>query len=620
MATKTYNKAKVGDIRPSQLLFTFGVGSIIELPNFSVMVMGLEDWERINLDVISEGRLLNAVKRILGKQVEDLCTPPYSREEGGFNPFNKESQVGVPVAPFPRWMYCPSCKLLAPYTRDSGLFELKANPYNPDKTKIVHINCTKPGAPPSVIPARFLVACRNGHLDDFPWIEYVHQGALCDKPRLRMEEFDISGNPSKIWIKCDTCEKSRSMSDAFSHDATAILSPCKGRHPHLRSYDRECNTDEIRTILLGASNNWFPFLLSALSIPGKTNLEIDELINEKWPNLKNLNDINGLKILLSANIPDLRRLNDHKVEELWQAIERKNNPQSDEEEEENLKVPEWNVFTQADPTKNTRYFKLKEVEIPNGFEKFISKVVLVERLREVRALIGFTRIESATEFGEDDVKRVSLSRRSPTWVPASEVLGEGIFIEFNEKAIIEWSNLPEVQAYESEFHDAHRQWYRKRGKDNADHLFDGVRYLLLHSFAHALMRQLSLECGYTAASIRERIYSRNPGLNQSPMAGVLIYTAAPDSEGTLGGLVNLGKPEKLRRHLIQTLEKIKICPSDPICSEHKSHSEGITLHGAACHACIFSPETSCESGNKYLDRSVLIPTFCKEIHYFKGIV
>lgn len=136
-----------------------------------------------------------------------------------------------------------------------------------------------------------------------------------------------------------------------------------------------------------------------------------------------------------------------------------------------------------------------------------------------------------------------------------------------------------------------------------------MRYVLLHSLSHVLMRQVALECGYTMASIRERIYAREEGEPGGPMAGILLYTAAPDSEGTLGGLVSLGEPTSLGRHLDAALEAARLCSSDPLCSEHHPFSSGLTLHGAACHACLFAPETSCERGNKYLDRLSLVPTF-----------
>jgi Domain of unknown function (DUF1998) len=138
--------------------------------------------------------------------------------------------------------------------------------------------------------------------------------------------------------------------------------------------------------------------------------------------------------------------------------------------------------------------------------------------------------------------------------------------------------------------------------------FPGMRYIVLHSFAHALMRELALECGYTAASLRERIYAREVSGTGPPMAGVLIYTAAPDSEGTLGGLVRMGRPEELGRHIERALEQLRLCSSDPLCADHEPDHDGTTLHGAVCHACLFAPETSCERGNKYLDRTVLVDT------------
>jgi hypothetical protein len=93
------------------------------------------------------------------------------------------------------------------------------------------------------------------------------------------------------------------------------------------------------------------------------------------------------------------------------------------------------------------------------------------------------------------------------------------------------------------------------------------------------------------------------------MAGFLIYTAAPDSEGTLGGLVELGSPISLGRHFQQTLENMRVCASDPLCSEHLPSGDGRGIHGSCCHACLCAPETSCERGNRYLDRSVLVETF-----------
>lgn len=127
----------------------------------------------------------------------------------------------------------------------------------------------------------------------------------------------------------------------------------------------------------------------------------------------------------------------------------------------------------------------------------------------------------------------------------------------------------------------------------------------LHSLAHVLLRRLAIECGYTAASIRERIYAREPGAPGGPMAGVLLYTSAADSEGTLGGLISLGEPQALGHLLEAALDDARLCASDPLCAEHHPWRDGQSLHAAACHACMFAAETSCERGNRYLDRAVL---------------
>jgi hypothetical protein len=199
--------------------------------------------------------------------------------------------------------------------------------------------------------------------------------------------------------------------------------------------------------------------------------------------------------------------------------------------------------------------------------------------------------------------RGKISRVAPTWLPACETRGEGIFFHFSEQRIQDW--VKKNQAYEREFQLAHQSW-RAGKKLEINKGYPGIRYVLLHSFAHALIRQLAIECGYTSASITERIYSCNSE-DGDPMAGVLIYTAASDSEGTLGGLCALGEPDKLGRHIRRALEKVSLCASDPLCSEHRSGTDD-KLHGAACHACSFLPETSCERGNRYLDRSVLVST------------
>jgi hypothetical protein len=239
----------------------------------------------------------------------------------------------------------------------------------------------------------------------------------------------------------------------------------------------------------------------------------------------------------------------------------------------------------------------------------VERVVAVERLREAVALIGFTRVDPPGEpdaIGEEaDVG--PLCRGRPTWVPCTEVRGEGLFIQLREAAISDWEARISESGRLANLHEGHQRWRARRHLDPRAG-WPGSRYLALHSFSHLLMRELALECGYGSASIRERIYARNEA---EPMAGILLYTAAPDSEGTLGGLVSLAEPEVLGRLINQALRRGRLCASDPMCAEHVPSPDEDTLHGAACHACLFAPETSCERANRYLDRALVVETFTK---------
>ncbi len=310
----------------------------------------------------------------------------------------------------------------------------------------------------------------------------------------------------------------------------------------------------------------------------------------------------------------LQDFTSYSLEKIWSIVEAKQ--QGIEENEANyqdLKTPEWEIFSEANPSKNRSDFQLRPVRSPGGYEKYFTQTVLIERLREVRALIGFTRIQSPEDFADIKPQNneyiAKLSRSAPKWLPATEIKGEGIFLQFNEDRLQVWEKQQIVKKHETHVKEAQKNWLNTRNPDLVDRVpFPGIRYVLLHSFAHALMRQLALECGYNVASLRERIYSQPPEAENGPQAGLLIYTAAPDSEGTLGGLVKLGEPQTFGYHIAQALQQMCLCASDPLCAEHKPGEGTYSLHWAACHACLFSPETSCECGNKFLDRSVLVPT------------
>lgn len=608
---------RLGEIRPSQLIFTYGVGALIDLPRLSVIVRGLDDWNMVagGADRITEERLLRAVQSQLS-EVKELRAPPYDPNDKPFlNPFSGATRVGVPVALFPRWLFCPRCQLLAPV--ESGLFTFKPNQYRPDRTCYVHESCPR-AREPQVSPARFVVACPNGHLDDFPWIEFTHDGVTNCRALLRLFEVGPGGEARDLLVRCDTCGASRVLAEAFGKDGTQKLPRCRGRRPHLGDFDPDPCNGQLKTMLLGTSNLWFSDVVTTLALPVQgVSSQLAQMVADHWGDLYPIPDQPTFALMRNMSTNPFARLTGFRDDEVWQAVEERRAQLANglPNTFNDVKQPEWELFTGASTVPNSNDFQIRLGTVPQTVAHLIERVVLVERLREVRALIGFTRVDPPGDSDDSrdaaSDKRAPLSRQSPTWVPAAEVRGEGIFLQFREDAITAWLQQPAVKERATAFLRAHTTWRTARGITPPDADFPGMRYVLLHSFAHALMRQFVLECGYTAASIRERLYVRNanePGAPPEPMAGILIYTAAPDSEGTLGGLVSLGEKGELQRHLAAMLADGELCASDPLCAEHAPSTDGITLHAAACHACLFAPETSCERGNKYLDRSVLVPT------------
>ena len=605
----SFRRTVVGELRPSQLLHTFGIGSIVDLPHLSVLVTGLEDWPLASCRPIQEDRLLEQVRRRLGPQVQGLYSPPLPDENDGLRPSFSDANhiVGVPVAPFPRWMRCPFCHLLAPLK--SGLFLLKAVPGRPDLTKYVHGNCNK-ATQPSALPARFLLACEAGHLDDFPWDWFVrHLRPGCNGV-LELQEYGVSGEAAEVEVSCRECGARQRMAEAFGRDAPQHLPQCRGRRPQLRDFEAEPCRAPRQTILLGASNAWFAATLSTLYVPEAKADQLAKRVEEHWSSLSDADEVSVLRYLRKQG--KLAAFADVEDAALLGAISAQRKArETSARAAEDLKTPEWRVFSRPDPALNGPDFELREVGVPSRWGKLLKRVVLAERLREVTALTAFTRIASSRDYAEGEEMpakvRAPISRSPPTFVPAAEVRGEGIFLQFDEEELNRWATP--LGAHSETFLQAHTAWRRRRAIDPPEAGFPGLRYVVLHSFAHALMRGLSLECGYGAASLRERIYARDDGDDEGEsMAGVLIYTAAPDSEGTLGGLVRMGMPDELGRHIDRALRELTLCSSDPLCADHAPDIDGTTLHGACCHACLFAPETSCERGNRYLDRTLLVET------------
>ena len=625
---------RIGSLRPSQMIHTFGPGSVVDLPSMSVVVGGIDDWNTRHTNVIAETRLLRAVRALPDcSRVAELRTPPWKAETT--SPYDEWAWVGVPVHPFPRWMRCTRCSRLA--SVDQGLFTLQVNPYRPDRSRWYHDGCH--GSRPQVVPTRFMVACPGGHLDDFPWNEYAHGGSPCpDGAVLELREVGRANRSTDVRVVCKTCESQRLAHDAFGEESWRHLPRCRARHPHLQQFEETGCQERTRALLLGASNSWFSIYRSALTIPtapGSASRadRVEELVNANW---HDLNDIENRVVFdyvigrLKAGRGEQQRrwMLEHPSDEIWAAIERRRGgdeaaeddgggtaDRDDEAVVEDLRGPEWAAFT-ASPPQHSDEFRTRHLEVPNGFEGTLDRPIAVDRLREVMALCGFTRIDGPDDTGAAE-RIAPLWKNPPTWLPAAESRGEGLLVRLREPQVQSWEAAYEADERYRLLLAAHRGWRARRGL-HPQAAEPRARFLLLHSLAHMLIHQVALDCGYSTASIRERLYSRTPD-EGDPMAGVLLYTASPDSEGTLGGLVALAEPNRLEATLHNALERAGLCSTDPMCADHLASDTEDALHHAACHACLFVPETSCEHGNRYLDRATAAPVLGDPISsYFMG--
>jgi hypothetical protein len=583
---------RAGKLRPSQVVTQFGPGCLVDLPELSMVLTGIDEWNTATSWTLSEPRL----QRALG--VRHFKHPPYFKAHEGVG--------GIPARIFPRFLVCPRCNRLAPYT--SFEFTEKGSKYLCKAG-----NCRGRGRAPAY-PVRFMVACANGHLDDFPWHSWVHPDIPDCDVELRLEDSGRTGSITDLWVHCPVHDRKMSLGLAFGENGKKRLPKCRGNRPWLGDIDsKECD-QELRVLLRGASNAYFAVTNSALSIPPWSDpiqLAVGAF-EDKLAKVESLEDFQGF--LKFGNYPELEI---YDPGQLWDALRRLRGLLGDQDVAD-LRWDEFQAFVGSKgPADYRAEFKVVPEKVPNEAVGVVGRVVKAVRLREVRALRGFTRIDSVPDIGdmgEVDAVKAGLAPLAATrldWLPGVELRGEGVFLTLDPEELARWERTEEVQAYDEAHQRAQRNWYALRGVSAPN--IRRARFVLVHSLAHMLIRRFELEAGYSCASLRERIYC------DERMAGFLIYTATPDSEGTLGGLVELARPEDLGPLVQRALEEARLCANDPLCASRKPSDRDSHLNGAACHACLLLPETSCEQGNHYLDRSLVVRTLGGEgVEFVRG--
>ncbi|WP_077801020.1 DUF1998 domain-containing protein [Streptomyces sp. JHA26] len=589
----SHNLPRRGTVRRAQAISTYGVGSLIAVDHESFVVSGLDEadhsWRKDESPVVHERRLA----RLL--DVDCFRLPPASDDT---------SKDGLRVRRFPLMHSCPECNELQPH-RD----------FSPPAGRSVCGTCEV-----DLVPSRFVVACEAGHLDEFPYWQWVHRSPDRDSTRigacggkLRMRTTGRTSSLRSIVISC-TCGQvpEVSMEGSFRRNALKDLRlTCRGARPWLGSSATDpagCGLP-LRTLQRGSSSVWQPVLKSALSIPPWSSSRTDPLAGH-WGKLRKYEDRAQVAVYLDAVFDGEWPISLDEVMSLLDA-EREEDPQDDKEHSFDhryraLRNKEYERLRSGNDESEHSQDEQFVCENPLGDPSVLQPLgitgpMLVKKLREVRALKGFTRLVDAEST--TDPKEMPLSQNPLRWLPAMEVQGEGVFLRLDETRLDAWEKAKAVAARVERMRAAHQRVLEQRADDpsRAAQSPATPRMVLLHTLAHVLINEWSLEAGYPSASLRERLYAADD------MAGVLVYTATSDSAGSLGGLVAQGEPELLDRTVRSAIRRAEWCSSDPLCMEAEvAGSAGTNL--AACHACVMLPETSCEHNNILLDRALLVGT------------
>ncbi len=580
-----------GQIRRSQVVTTYGPGAVVDLLHDAVLISGVEHWRGGSSEAVHEPRLVVDLRRKHGLRSLDHAAPLRTPPVGDDRDASRGN--GIDAIEFPEWFVCqnPECRALV---RANDGLERKGD-------RRVH-DCTKKGT--ECVPVRFVSACRNGHIDEFPWVWFVHagqKGEPCAGPRLRLYE-GPAGDFASIVVTCRTCGVSRPLIDARKDEANPA---CRGRRPWLgHDAESEACSEPQRLLVRTASNAWFSVVESALSIPDE-GTPLHDRVREHM-NVLQVATAEALPVL--RTIPDLARAFEGVSDsDLLRAVTEVRAGKTPEPLP--LRHAEYRQLVAA-PAETPGEVPERDVEFharsvaPPASVPGIRRVVLVQKLREVRALRGFTRIEPPPLSGADEKEkaRVQPVTRDGTWLPACEVLGEGVFIELDPDQLASWEARAAVLERGRDLAAGYDTFRESGGRGD----LPGLRFYLLHSLAHLLITTMSLECGYSASAIRERIYCALPGDEHGEMAGILLSTGSPGTDGTLGGLVDEGR--RLEQHLLRALRHARLCSNDPVCAHHlPTDPSERWLEGAACYGCLYVAESSCEAFNRWLDRALVVP-------------
>jgi hypothetical protein len=607
------------EIRQGTIIQTTGPGAMTILQKgVSVMIPGLDAWyigANGRQDIPDESILLDAnLASALG--VEYFIQPP------ALGVAEQKHSEYLNVFVFPRWAVCyaKGCRNLV----QMGNSDTK-RPYCPKCLE-------KTNKKSETIQVNFVIACEDGHLDEFPWIQWVHKSVdtSCSNPVLTLKSRG-SGQLSGQSITCicgakrtlaGTSEATEMNLGGDKSERTTYLTKnldknghhflCKGSKPWLRQEGSGCGLP-VRMILRSSNNIYYGAVESSILVPSVVGelAELVELLRTdpkigtiRAKLLRHAYDYTKVAEMVLVVIQE-QRYEGVSKEDMAAALEAAEPKPSfgTTDVETNAGVPELGYdrsheFEALTTVRESEDLVVRDTAYVNGDIPGLHRINAVARLKETRALKGFSRIKPIlidTETGRNQFRRKS---RGPgtNWLPAIRNVGEGIFISLDMQYVNSWEEQAGLNTRVSTIEER----LTLNGISDPNRPMT-PRRVLLHTLAHVLIQELVIECGYTAASLKERIYA------SGDQAGLLIYTASPDADGTMGGLVEMADSKIFKRVLEAALQGASWCSNDPVCMELGVHGQG--PYGAnlsACHSCSLLPETACEMFNLGLDRAVLV--------------
>ena len=602
-------------IRQSQVITTFGVGGIYDVMGESFVLCDTTLWDR--KDFRARGKKIAAPRlvadiRSRGLKVHSLHEP-VEMEAARRSPFAPPTR-GLPYSRFPRWLFCPACRRMTRWGYDLDRDRGDENPGPP--------TCPSCGPGKTLSPMRLIVICDDGHMGDVPWDRWVHRGQDREesKPCSGSESLYFrtrsgrGGGFDSLFVECRACGASKSLAGITSKGALGRVGiTCDGKQPWQSGRSAEACDRQTSVVQRGAGNVHYPQVTSALTIPPHSDPGGGDDLRaqiEGSDNYRLIEQSEGnpdqLAAVTNYLVPIFALMFKRTEADVRTALA--DEPAPDSPSDGGIPSQEWEALSRAHrPTDPSAMFVNEALPLLSGessaagyaLNSLVDRVMAVRKLREVRAFTGFYRDRPGGGDGDSGrLMRPDLGA-GQGWVPAVEVFGEGIFVTFNEPAMQLW-----------EANDAVVDRVAKMEAHRKNHHLSGLlpkatpRYVVIHTLAHLLIRRLAFSCGYSSSSLQERVYATTAGEGQA-RAGCLIYTAAGDSEGTLGGLVRQAEPPRFARNLIASLYDGASCSSDPVCRESTGQGTG-AMNLASCHACSLLAETSCQSMNLLLDRVLVV--------------